>query len=289
MEQGELLEGVGETTSGGGAPDESRGSVEARGPDLDDEPGAGAAVEREPAASEPIDGATGEPESREPVVFEIVSEEAPPPPPAAPAPPAGERLARARELAAEGRIDEAREVYREILAANPLSLKARNNLGALYDEAGQHELALEQFEAAEKIDPENVEVLGNLGAALGALGRYEEAERVLRRALRIEPESVDVHANLGILSFRRGLYADAEEHLRWVCERAPDHETAFFYRGEALNLLGRYDEALDALEQSVALQPYNAKAYYTLGILFDRKHLSEEAALMYRKARELSR
>ena len=58
---------------------------------------------------------------------------------------------------------------------------------------------------------------------------------------------------------------------------------------EALNRLGRFDEALQALERATVLQPQNAKAFYTLGHLYDRKHMGEEAALMYRRARELSR
>jgi len=98
---------------------------------------------------------------------------------------------------------------------------------------------------------------------------------------------VEAHASLGILFYRRGVYAQAEAELRWVCEQDPQHGNAFFYRGEALNRLGRVEEAMEALEQTTVLQPDNAKAFYTLGILYDRKHLPEEAALMYRRSREL--
>jgi tetratricopeptide (TPR) repeat protein len=223
---------------------------------------------------------------RRSVMFELVAEE---PPEASRGLPAGERLARAKELVQGGRVVEAVVLYRAILAENPASLKARNNLGALYGATGQHSLALEQFETAAKIDPDNVEVSNNLGATLGALGRYDEAEVELRRALRMDPENVEVHASLGILHFRRGLYTQAEMDLRRVCEQRPEHAQAFFYRGEALNRLGRVDEALEALERAAALQPDNAKAFYTMGILYDRKHLTEEATAMYRRVRELQR
>ena len=43
---------------------------------------------------------------------------------------------------------------------------------------------------------------------------------------------------------------------------------------------------MSVLEQAIECQPTNAKAYYTLGHLYDRKHMDEEAALMYKKARE---
>lgn len=222
---------------------------------------------------------------RQAVVFEMVAEEAPE---AGSRTTAGDPLARAKELVQDGKIERAMALYREILSRNPSNLKARNNLGVLFDELGQHELALEQFEAAERTDPENVEVLNNLGSTLGSMARYEAAERTLRHALRIEPGNIEVHASIGILAFRRGVYHQAEMELRWVCEQDPTHGPAFFYRGEALNRLGRVDEAMDALERAIVLQPTNGKAFYTLGILYDRKLMNEEAGVMYRRARELT-
>lgn len=199
------------------------------------------------------------------------------------------RLEEARRLVAKGRVREAIDVYRDLVARHPDHLRARNDLGVLFDELGQHELALEQFEAAREIEPERVEVLANVGAVLGELGRFEEAERELRRAQRLDPDSIDVRAKLGILYFRRGLYAQAETELRWVCIRDNSHGPAHFYRGEALNRLGRVDDAMEALERAASLQPDNARAFYTLGILFDKKHMPQEAERMYRRARELGR
>jgi cytochrome c-type biogenesis protein CcmH/NrfG len=46
---------------------------------------------------------------------------------------------------------------------------------------------------------------------------------------------------------------------------------------------------MQVLERAIVLQPHNAKAFYTLGHLYDRKHMGQDAAIMYRRARELSR
>jgi Flp pilus assembly protein TadD len=72
-----------------------------------------------------------------------------------------------------------------------------------------------------------------------------------------------------------------------VCGQDPDHAAAHLYRGEALNRLGRVDEALEVLERARVLSPDHARIYYLLGILYDRKYLREEASAMYRRAREL--
>jgi tetratricopeptide (TPR) repeat protein len=68
----------------------------------------------------------------------------------------------------------------------------------------------------------------------------------------------------------------------------PDNASAHYYRGDALNRLGRVDEAMEALLRSLELRPGNARAYYAMGILYDKKHLPGQAAEMYRKARELT-
>jgi tetratricopeptide (TPR) repeat protein len=84
------------------------------------------------------------------------------------------------------------------------------------------------------------------------------------------------------------LYAQAELELKRALDLDPDHGVAYFYRGECLNQLGRVDEALEMLERSVVLHPHNPRAYFTMGILYDRKHLPQQAAAMYRKAHEVT-
>ena len=91
-----------------------------------------------------------------------------------------EQLRMARDLTVQRQLDEAVALYREIARDDPSNVKARNNLGVLYDELGHHELALEQFEAARALDPDGVEVLVNLCSVLGSLGRLDDAEREAR-------------------------------------------------------------------------------------------------------------
>jgi Flp pilus assembly protein TadD len=154
---------------------------------------------------------------------------------------------------------------------------------------GEHQAALDNLDAAVAEAPERLEVLVELGATLGALGRYDDADVYLQRAQRLAPGDDSVAAQLGIILFRRGLYAAAELELRGVTERDGTLAEAHFYRGEALNRLGRSDEALDVLLRAVELDPDNPRAYQVMGMLYDRKRMPELATAMYRKARELGR
>ena len=127
-----------------------------------------------------------------------------------------------------------------------------------------------------------------MATAYGALGRFREADAVIDRAVRLDPMNVQVRVGEAILAFRKGLYGAAEVQLKEICKRNPSHGAAHFYRGEALNRLGRVDEALKTMERAVQLQPRNWRAYHTLGMLFDRKEDRKRASEMYRYARELN-
>ncbi|MCH7856438.1 MAG: tetratricopeptide repeat protein [Gemmatimonadetes bacterium] len=202
--------------------------------------------------------------------------------------PDGKRLARAFRKFREGRGREAADLYHDIVKPRETPLVAKINSGLRHDEHGRHELAIDEFLAAEALDPENVENLAHLATAYGALSRFGEADVVIDRAVRLDPMNVQVRVGEAILAFRKGLYAAAEVQLEGICKRNPSHGPAHFYRGEALNRLGRVDEALQAMERAIQLQPRNWRAYHTLGMLFDRKEDRERASEMYRHARELN-
>jgi tetratricopeptide (TPR) repeat protein len=101
------------------------------------------------------------------------------------------------------------------------------------------------------------------------------------------PEDAGVLVERGVVLFKRGLYRQAEAELKRALELDDQNGDAYFYRGEALNQLGRVDDALEMLERAVQYRPSNGRAYYTMGILYDRKHLGQEACAMYRRAREV--
>ena len=201
----------------------------------------------------------------------------------------GNALARAFRKFREGRGREAANLYLDIVKPRQTPVMAHIARGLGYDELGRHELAIEEFLAAHQLDPTNVEALSYLAATYGALGRFTKADRAIDRAIRIDPGNVQARVGKAILSYRKGLYTEAEVQLKEICDRNPSHGSAHFYRGEALNRLGRVDEALQAMGRTIQLQPRNWRAYHTLGKLFDRKKDPERASEMYRQARELNR
>lgn len=145
---------------------------------------------------------------------------------------------------------------------------------------------LNQLDGAVAASPESVSLLVDRAKQLGAMGRYSAARADLERALLLDPANLAVRTALGIVLLRKGLWGDAVPHLREVVAEESWSPTAWFYLGEALNHIDDLDGALAAFVRAAELDPRHAKALHAQGMVLDRLHRPEEAALQYRRSRE---
>ena len=145
---------------------------------------------------------------------------------------------------------------------------------------------LAQLDGAVAAQPESVSHLVDRAKQLGAMGRYSAARVDLEHALLLEPANLAARTTLGIVLLRKGLWADAVPHLREVVAEESWSPTAWFYLGEALNHIDDLDGALAAFVRAAELDPRHTKALHAQGMVLDRLHRPEEAALLYRRSRE---
>jgi tetratricopeptide (TPR) repeat protein len=145
---------------------------------------------------------------------------------------------------------------------------------------------LAQLDGSVAAQPESVQLLVDRAKQLGAMGRYSAARADLERALLLDPANLAVRTALGIVLLRKGLWGDAVPHLREVVAEESWSPTAWFYLGEALNHVDDLDGALAAFVRAAELDPRHAKALHAQGMVLDRLHRPEEAALLYRRSRE---
>jgi len=87
--------------------------------------------------------------------------------------------------------------YQRAIAADPKFSWPYANLGRLYMDMDQHEVALEWLRTAVQINPKHFRAHLNLGVALQVLRRNEEAVPAYRSALALDPDDAFVHAKLG--------------------------------------------------------------------------------------------
>lgn len=95
----------------------------------------------------------------------------------------------------------------------------------------------------------------NLAKAFYQAGMYEDAQRELRKAEQLLPDSVEPRFHLGLIALREGRYSDALRYLRAAAEQGRGQYAAFMDMAYALERLGRFDDALLALDQVDRLRP----------------------------------
>jgi Tfp pilus assembly protein PilF len=113
-----------------------------------------------------------------------------------------------------GQLDDALAQYQRAIAINPRYVKAHNNLGVVLMRMSQLDRAASELRVALAGDPRNVESLVNLALVERLAGRTVVARDLLRRAVALDPRSAGSHYNLAVLADENGDAATAIEHYR---------------------------------------------------------------------------
>jgi len=143
--------------------------------------------------------------------------------------------------------------------------------GRAYD-AHQYDLALACAEDALLEDPESAEAEQQRSLALAALGKIDDARLAIQHALALDPDDPETLADAADLYLTHGgvtreLDEIALEYARRGERRARRHHPELLdqldlLQGMALNDLGRFEEALEKLDQTLARDPQDLDARY---------------------------
>lgn len=95
------------------------------------------------------------------------------------------------------------------------------------------------------------------------------------------PKSTRTMANL---AFEQGRYQEAVDAFTALVQEHPDDGSLRASLGGALGALERYDEALLALDEAVALEPLNPEARHNRGVVLEKQGKADAAIAEYRTA-----
>lgn len=168
------------------------------------------------------------------------------------------RLALVRK--ARGALGEAESLLRRAILAAPQEPALHNNLGNVLRNAGRLADAEASYRKALTLNPAYGEAFYNLGVALEDSGRQEESLSAYRQALVTGFAKPIVRVRIGAMLLASGDAADALSEIEAAAAADPQLFDAHYYRGLALARLERFDEAVGALNQAVALRPASLEA-----------------------------
>ena len=167
----------------------------------------------------------------------------------------------------------------------------------LLDEAVTHHRAGRLFEAEQRyrrvlaIDPDHVDALHLLGLISAQLGRSEQAEQFLGRAVQLRPGFAEAQNSLGTLLEKQGKLEDAARCYRQARALRPELAHVHNNLGQVLAFQGHLTEARACFEQALRLQGTFAKARHNLvraltrqGIAFRQEGKIADAITCYRDA-----
>ncbi len=194
---------------------------------------------------------------------------------------AAEALTAIGSLLQAGRIPEAREQLRELLARDPANAPAHNLLGGIALQAGDGALAAVHFASAAALDPVNPGYHRNHALAQLGLGRHAEAMATLRRAVALDPADAVALNELGNLHWRSGQIAAADECYQRILARDPDNAVALLNHGNAMLRLGQPSAAAAAFQRGLERQPASADLRFGLACALGSLGHPQRAVTLY--------
>jgi len=155
--------------------------------------------------------------------------------------------------------------YRTILARNPASWLAWNNLGLLAYDAHDLPTALADYDRALALHPHFAEGLNDRGIVLADLGRWGESEATLRQSLVEKYPFPPAEFNLVRTLVAENQLAEAHTVFAHALPFFPDAAQMRFFYGNILQGCGHQPEALRQYELALALRPGDAAVYNSEG------------------------
>jgi tetratricopeptide (TPR) repeat protein len=132
------------------------------------------------------------------------------------------------------------------------------NIAVLYEERGEAEPAIANYEKAIEMAPKYHEAQFNLGRLLGHLGQVDRQQELWEASIESNPKFVQGYYYLAkLLMDRGGDLGRAEELARLGIENDPDHDEGplgYYILADILNRTGRAAEARDAVAYGQRIQ-----------------------------------
>lgn len=186
-------------------------------------------------------------------------------------------LAIGRELHVTGRLNEAVDVYQQILQRYPENAEAWHMLGVAMSQIGRPAEGLQSIDRAIQLAPDVAQFQVNRAVVLAQLGRIDEATGSLRQAIARQGDVADTHYNLAHLLDRQGNLDESISEYRRALDLRSDYAQAWNGLGSALMKKGETEDAIAAFRQVTVLQPQSAEAQGVLGNSYHRAGRFDDA------------
>lgn len=199
-----------------------------------------------------------------------------------------------------GRLEQAEDLYVAILQAQPYHAIANHNMGLLAGQVGQFQAGLPFLRKALSVNPDEGQFWLSLADGLLKAGERDEALDIIDTAIGRgldNAQSQTLRARIAeaiaaaptaeecrqlIDLYQAGRYADLEHGAHALIALYPTSDFAWSVLGTAQQVQGK--DALDALQTTTLLTPYDAEAHCNLANAWQARGDYAQAVQAYRQA-----
>jgi len=178
------------------------------------------------------------------------------------------------------------EAIRKLVAISPEEPGGWDQLGQSLYKAGQYDEAVEAFRKALELKPGAAEVIVNLGVVLKTKGEMTEYEKMVQSLATVNPKMARDLMDFAPVKISSTESSSAPVQppppsvdkesgevsaLRKMVEIDPRDSVSWNQLGKALYQAGKYEEAVEALDRSLALGPDVEEVMTNLGVVLKTK------------------
>jgi predicted O-linked N-acetylglucosamine transferase (SPINDLY family) len=185
------------------------------------------------------------------------------------------------------RNDQALELIQRAVARKSTDAEFRNSMGVMLMAAQRPKEAMEAFQQAIKLHPAFPGALTNLANLLLDAGRWEEAAMSARKAIALAPRLTEAYSLLGAAMFIGGRIDESIAASQKALTLDPNSYQALGNLGNSMMVSGRIDDAIKIYRQTVAKHPNAAGGWSNLGNALQQRAMTEEALFACTKATQL--
>ena len=177
---------------------------------------------------------------------------------------------------------QARDAINEALRLKPEDGAVRLSLASMYRAMGRVDEAIDELRKVIAGNPASDEAHRLLGDLLSGRDQKAEALAELNRAIQLRPNYWRHHFALGHFHYSAGRYADAVTAFRRVTELQPDHAWGHQMLGASYHAMDDTGRAVEHYQTAVQLG--NAQALANLGLVYLNNGQLAEAEHSYKRA-----
>ncbi|MEM7352817.1 MAG: tetratricopeptide repeat protein, partial [Acidobacteriota bacterium] len=173
-----------------------------------------------------------------------------------------------QELGNQAKIDELRSILGETEAAPQLAIQVFNE-GAIANQKGDLNTAIEKFKASLELDPNLAEAHAALGAVYYNQQQYDEALASIGKTLELKPDHLGARRTRFLVHDARNDRTAADEAMASYIEVDASGAAQLLYQRADLDFrAGERALARIALTKVLELDPEMPRAHYTLGLIY---------------------